>query len=53
MIQRRSAHAPAEDPLFTSIVDNPPNLVSVGKRHGPGLIVLGRLSCKDGRSEIY
>ena len=39
--QRRFAHNPADDPLFRSIVDNPPNLVSTGRRHGPGLIVLG------------
>ncbi|KAI1192351.1 SURF1 family-domain-containing protein [Nemania serpens] len=31
---------PADDPTFTSIVDNPPELVRVGRRHGPGLIVL-------------
>jgi hypothetical protein len=24
-----------------SIVDNPPNLVRAGKKHGPGLIILG------------
>lgn len=40
-IQRRFAHIPAEDPNFTSIVDNPPNLVKTGNRHGPGLIILG------------
>lgn len=32
---------PADDPNFTSIIDNPPNLVRTGKRHGPGLIILG------------
>ncbi|ERS98155.1 hypothetical protein HMPREF1624_04936 [Sporothrix schenckii ATCC 58251] len=32
---------PADDPNFTSILDNPPELVrSGGRRHGPGLIVL-------------
>ncbi|OTA98443.1 hypothetical protein M426DRAFT_325981 [Hypoxylon sp. CI-4A] len=31
---------PAEDPSFTSILDNPPELVRTGRRHGPGLIVL-------------
>jgi len=40
-IQRRFAHIPAEDPNFFSIVDNPPNIVKSGRRHGPGLIILG------------
>ncbi|MCJ1226169.1 surf-like protein [Toensbergia leucococca] len=40
LFQRRFAHTPADDPNFFSIVDNPPNLVKSGKRHGPGLIVL-------------
>ncbi|KAK4174047.1 putative COX1 assembly protein Shy1 [Triangularia setosa] len=31
---------PADDPGFQSIVDNPPELVRTGKRHGPGLIIL-------------
>ncbi|KKY34965.1 putative surf1 family protein [Diaporthe ampelina] len=31
---------PADDPNFTSILDNPPNLVRAGRRHGPGLIIL-------------
>lgn len=39
---RRFAHNPADDASFLSIVDNPPNLVRKGRRHGPGLIVLGR-----------
>jgi len=43
--QRRLAHVPAEDPNFTSIVDNPPNLVKTGDRHGPGLIILGEATC--------
>ncbi|KAF7867195.1 hypothetical protein EAF04_005278 [Stromatinia cepivora] len=30
----------ADDPNFTSIIDNPPNLVRTGRRHGPGLIIL-------------
>ncbi|KAK3363591.1 SURF1 family-domain-containing protein [Lasiosphaeria hispida] len=30
----------ADEPGFTSIVDNPPELVRTGRRHGPGLIVL-------------
>jgi hypothetical protein len=41
---RRAKAEPADDPNFMSIVDNPPNLVRAGKRHGPGLIVLGTLS---------
>ena len=39
----RRAAQPADDPNFMSIVDNPPTLVRAGKRHGPGLIVLGRI----------
>lgn len=32
---------PADDPSFTSILDNPPQLVRAGgRRHGPGLLVL-------------
>lgn len=32
---------PADDPSFTSILDNPPQLVRSGRRrHGPGLIIL-------------
>jgi surfeit locus 1 family protein len=30
----------ADDPSFTSILDNPPNLIRTGRRHGPGLIIL-------------
>ncbi|PSS12449.1 hypothetical protein M430DRAFT_68677 [Amorphotheca resinae ATCC 22711] len=29
-----------DDPNFMSIVDNPPNLVRTGRKHGPGLIIL-------------
>ncbi|KAI1642835.1 SURF1-domain-containing protein [Daldinia loculata] len=36
----RSQRQPAEDPNFTSILDNPPELVRTGQRHGPGLIIL-------------
>jgi len=32
---------PADDPSFVSVVDNPPNLIRTGKRHGIGLIILG------------
>ncbi|KAI9849185.1 MAG: surf-like protein [Thelocarpon superellum] len=39
-LQRRDAHTPADDPAFSSIVDNPPNLIRTGKRHGPGIIIL-------------
>ncbi|KAI9754443.1 MAG: hypothetical protein M4579_004711 [Chaenotheca gracillima] len=39
--QRRLASTPANEPGFTSIIDNPPKLVRSGqKRHGPGLIIL-------------
>ncbi|KAL2023514.1 hypothetical protein VTK56DRAFT_2122 [Thermocarpiscus australiensis] len=36
----RRAKQAADDPDFTSIVDNPPELVRTGRRHGPGLIIL-------------
>ncbi|KAI6089687.1 SURF1-domain-containing protein [Hypoxylon rubiginosum] len=36
----RAARPPAEDPSFTSVLDNPPELVRTGRRHGPGLIIL-------------
>ncbi|CZS98233.1 related to SURF1 protein [Rhynchosporium agropyri] len=36
----RAQAQPADNPDFMSIVDNPPNLVRSGKRHGPGLIIL-------------
>lgn len=38
--QRRHASNPADSPEFTSIVDNPPQLIRAGRRHGWGLIVL-------------
>lgn len=40
---RRAEHEPrqpADDPNFHSILDNPPQLVRAGRRHGPGLLVL-------------
>ncbi|CAL8576192.1 surf-like protein [Xanthoria parietina] len=37
---RRFAHSPADGADFTSIVDNSPDLVKSGKRHGPGIIIL-------------
>ncbi|KAI1092915.1 SURF1-domain-containing protein [Rostrohypoxylon terebratum] len=37
---KRPSRPPAEDPAFTSILDNPPELVRTGQRHGPGLIIL-------------
>ncbi|KAL9126590.1 MAG: hypothetical protein Q9217_004382 [Psora testacea] len=37
---RRYGHNPADDPTFSSIVDNPPQLVRTGQKHGPGLIIL-------------
>ncbi|KAH6630292.1 SURF1 family-domain-containing protein [Chaetomium sp. MPI-SDFR-AT-0129] len=36
---RRSIQ-PAEQPGFHSILDNPPELVRTGRKHGPGLIIL-------------
>lgn len=41
---RRNGPQPIDDPSFKSLLDNPPVLVRVGgnKRHGPGLIVLGK-----------
>ncbi|KAH6855108.1 SURF1 family-domain-containing protein [Chaetomium sp. MPI-CAGE-AT-0009] len=30
----------ADDPGFTSILDNPPEIVRSGRKHGPGLIIL-------------
>ncbi|KAI1120188.1 SURF1 family-domain-containing protein [Nemania abortiva] len=39
--RRQSARQPGDDPNFTSILDNPPELVRTGgRRHGPGLIIL-------------
>ncbi|KAK4102149.1 SURF1-domain-containing protein [Parathielavia hyrcaniae] len=37
---RRPKKQAADDPGFTSILDNPPELVRTGRRHGPGLIIL-------------
>lgn len=37
-----SSRQAADDPNFTSIIDNPPNLIRTGRRHGPGLIILGK-----------
>ncbi|KAI1157693.1 SURF1 family-domain-containing protein [Nemania serpens] len=37
---KSKSRQPADDPAFSSIVDNPPELVRVGRRHGPGLIIL-------------
>ncbi|QSZ30813.1 hypothetical protein DSL72_000371 [Monilinia vaccinii-corymbosi] len=37
---RVNCRQPADDPNFISIIDNPPNLVRTGRRHGPGLIIL-------------
>ncbi|KAJ9622722.1 surf-like protein [Taxawa tesnikishii (nom. ined.)] len=40
-LQRRGyAAQPADNPEFVSIVDNPPQLIRAGKRHGWGLAVL-------------
>jgi surfeit locus 1 family protein len=37
---RRPVKQAADDPSFTSILDNPPELIRTGRRHGYGLIVL-------------
>ncbi|KAL2166589.1 hypothetical protein VTG60DRAFT_2484 [Thermothelomyces hinnuleus] len=38
--RRPSEKQPADDPNFISILDNPPELVRTGRKHGPGLIIL-------------
>ncbi|PGH26710.1 hypothetical protein AJ80_01656 [Polytolypa hystricis UAMH7299] len=38
--QVRFQHAPADDPKWISVVDNPAILVRTGRKHGPGLIIL-------------
>lgn len=38
---RRSIQTSTTEAEFTSIVDNAPDLVRSGRRHGPGIIVLG------------
>ncbi|KAL7620962.1 surf-like protein [Parahypoxylon ruwenzoriense] len=40
---RSSSRPPAENPSFTSVLDNPPELVRTGRRHGPGLIILAAI----------
>ena len=44
--RRGYAPNPADGPDFMSVVDHPPSLVRSGRRHGPGLIVLGITSFK-------
>ncbi len=39
--RRRRAKQPAEEADFTSVLDHPPQLVRTGRRHGPGLLILG------------
>ncbi|KAK4248824.1 SURF1 family-domain-containing protein [Corynascus novoguineensis] len=39
-LRRPREKQPADDPGFTSILDNPPELVRTGRKHGPGLIIL-------------
>ena len=39
--RRKKQQPSADDPEFVSILDGPPQLVRVGRRHGPGLIILG------------
>ena len=40
-LQRRWASNPADRADFISVLDSPPLLVKTGRRHGPGLIILG------------
>lgn len=42
---RHFGHTPADDPNFLSIVDKPPKLVKVGRKHNPGVILLGYSIC--------
>jgi len=37
----RNQQQPVDEPGFTSVLDNPPELVRTGRRHGWGLIILG------------
>ncbi|KAK5654364.1 hypothetical protein OQA88_7273 [Cercophora sp. LCS_1] len=37
---RRPHRQPADNPEFTSVLDNPPELVRTGRKHGWGIIVL-------------
>lgn len=39
---RRSEKQAADDPNFVSVLDGPPQLVRQKRRHGPGLIILGK-----------
>lgn len=49
--RRRYARSPADDPNFTSILDQPPQLVRSGqKKHGPGILVLGLLPLSSSHS---
>ncbi|BDD63338.1 hypothetical protein MAP00_008240 [Monascus purpureus] len=38
--QRRAYQQMADDPRWVSMVDQPPQIVRVGQKHGPGLIIL-------------
>lgn len=40
--RRRSEKQAADDPNFVSVLDGPPQLVRQKRRHGPGLIILGK-----------
>lgn len=39
--QQTPGPQPGDDPSFSSIVDQPAQLVKTGRKHGPGLIILG------------
>ncbi len=49
---RRAKLQSVDDPTWKSIVDNPPELVRAGRRHGPGLIILGILFCVLGLTRL-
>lgn len=39
--QQQQHQQPADDPQWVSPIDRPSQIVRVGRRHGPGLIILG------------
>lgn len=45
LLQRRLRSAPADDPNFISLVDNPAQIIRYRRKHGAGIIVLGKCTC--------